>query len=246
MITRCGEPAVPDREPQPGPPEASAPENAGTTDAGPGQPLPDASTPDAGTLDADPPDAGPAPGPRDAGSGAPWDAEATGSGTRHLLVLPSADMTVASTSPSTPLGTQPTLRVKGGEDAYSQVQFDVPTFQGAAARAVLWLHVLEGDAAPGLYLNVNRWDEQTATWDGRAFNIAQVRLEGRPVTAGAWLGHDVTAVVHSGEALNFGLLGYSSGNTVFASREHPDASLRPRLSIQVDPSVSAPVGPSSG
>ncbi|WP_375754469.1 DNRLRE domain-containing protein [Corallococcus exercitus] len=153
---------------------------------------------------------------------------------------------MASTSPSTPLGTQPTLRVNGGSDAYSQVQFDVPAFQGAAARAVLWLHVLEGDAAPGLYLNVQRWDEQTATWDGRAFNIAQVRLEGRPVTAGAWFGYDVTAVVRSGEALNFGLLGYSSGNTAFASREHPDAALRPRLSIRVDASVGAPVGPSSG
>lgn len=251
LLARCGEPAAREPETPPGPPEVGAPEPSPAPDPGAGQPGPEEDRPpkeDRPDAGGGTPDAGPEPepGPRNDGSEGPWEAEATGPGTEHLLLLPDADMTVASTSPSTPLGAQPTLRVGGAVDAYSQVQFDVPAFQGAVARAVLWLHALEGKTAPGLYLNIQRWDEKTATWEERDFNIGQLRAEGRPVSAGAWFGYDVTAVVHSGAALNLGLLSYSSGTTAFASREHPDAALRPRLSIRVDPSVSAPRGPSSG
>ncbi|MFP2909542.1 DNRLRE domain-containing protein, partial [Pyxidicoccus sp. 3LFB2] len=218
VLARCGEPAVLESQTPSGPPGIGTQAPPPPPDLPPGQPGPDEDDPaDAGGT----PDAGPPPGPRDEGNKDPWQAEAESPGTEHLLLLPSADMTVASTSPTTPLGAQPTLRVDPTTEAYSQVQFDVPTFQGTVARAVLWLHVLEGNAAPGLYLNANRWDEKTAIWEGRVFNLGKLRPEGKPVSAGAWLGYDVTAVVRSGAAVDLGLMAYSSGATAFASREHP-------------------------
>lgn len=171
-----------------------------------------------------------------------------------------ADTTLSSLEPHAALGSAPTLTLSAGEVQNALVRFDLSALPPGAQviTAALELRLL---AAPGgapiavdAFGVLRHWEEDEATWNlafaGVPWGDAGCRRAGvdrraaltdrrRVVYPDRPLTLDVTSLAHlwaTDPAANHGLLlralSRQAATLQFASRDHPDPALRPRLVVR--------------
>lgn len=164
--------------------------------------------------------------------------------TRNEIVLALADTHVMSASPSTSYGSSTTLEVDSSPQAEAYLRFAIPPFTGTLTTARLRLYALDSSVdgpsvqcPPGVWA----WSELT-TWNTRpvwpgSWVVANVG----PIFSGTWVEWDVTEAI-SLQRDTFGafLRPDSPDGVIFASREHADPTLRPRLVLTIESAEDHP------
>jgi len=152
-----------------------------------------------------------------------------------LVLHPTQDARVKSTSATSNYGTDAELRTRfGSSDGIhyrSYLQFAVAGLARAPQSARLRLYATDGSNDGGsLYTVATSFDERKITWQGApSCGGTPVALAGA-VTAGAWVELDVTSAIHGDGVYAFCLASASSDSALYSSREGakpPDLVIAP-------------------
>ena len=164
-------------------------------------------------------------------------------GTGSMLLAPSADAFVLSTTPSTNYGNNTELVVE--EDVtthHSYLRFDVPG-GGQVLGATLRLYVTnpsnDGGTVYAVQNNYNSlstaWEESGITWENAPMLSGAPLASAATVSAGSWVEFDVSAAVSGPGPHSFGLSSTSTNSARFSAREGSNA---PQLLLATDPNTS--------
>nr|WP_267881068.1 DNRLRE domain-containing protein [Myxococcus stipitatus] len=175
--------------------------------------------------------------------------------TRNETLYPVADTHVMEGSPTTSYGALTTLEVDGSPQAEAYLRFAIPPFAGTLTTARLRLHALDSSMdgpsvrnPPGVW----NWSELT-TWNTRPlWSGSWVVADVGPVLRGTWVEWDVTEAINlQRNTVDVFLKADDPDGVMFASSEHEDPTLRPRLVLTIEsaqdhPPPSIPPLPVSG
>ncbi|MDC0708410.1 DNRLRE domain-containing protein [Stigmatella sp. ncwal1] len=113
------------------------------------------------------------------------------------------------------------------------LRFDLSELTGDVVSARLRLFVLKGSSnGPAVWTTSVDWDETFIQAASEPYVESGPVANAGAIPEGQWLELDVTGAFLGGRVLSFGLLPESTDGAAFASREHPNAALRPQLVVK--------------
>ena len=150
----------------------------------------------------------------------------------------SADAHVEELHPETNDGTLDFLQVENANnrDAEAYLRFTVNGISGTVQSALLRVYSTANSSAngPAIYATANTWTETGIIWNNRPARTSGVIDNKGPVDKNAWVEYAVTPQVAGNGTYNFVLVGDSSDEIRFSSRE---GSNPPQLVVTFTPSV---------
>ena len=149
-----------------------------------------------------------------------------------------ADAYIDATAADSNFGTLSSLRADAKPEQESLLRFKVTGVTGTVTKAVLTLYVSNGtgtNTGPNIFLADNSWSETTVTWNNRPTRFGSGLQF--PESLGNSVRHDfdVTDLVGGNGTFTFDLLATTTNEAIFSSKESGGSSLRPVLTISVDP-----------
>jgi acid phosphatase type 7 len=158
-----------------------------------------------------------------------------------LTFTAEADAYVEELQPTTNNGNSDKLQVESAENrnTESYIRFTVNGILGTIQNARLRIFTTENSSSngPAIYMANNSWDEAGITWDNRPARTGDVIDNKDAIDKNSWVEYDVTSIISSNGPLSFVLVGDSSDQIRFSSRE---GSNPPQLVIEIDSSTSTP------
>lgn len=158
-----------------------------------------------------------------------------------LTFLAEADAHVAQLDPNTNNGNSDYLQVASADNQNTEtyIRFTVSEVSGAIQDARLRVFATENSSSngPAVYTTKNGWDEVGITWDNRPARTGGALDNKDAIEKNIWVEYDVTAAISGNGTFNFVLVGESSDEIRFSSRE---GSNPPELVITMDPSINTP------
>ena len=147
---------------------------------------------------------------------------------------PVADAYVYSLNPTTNFGALTVLRADASPDMRSYLRFNVQGLTGTVSRATLRIYANSASSAGISIWRVsdNTWTESTVNYNN-APALGSVIGSPRPVSAGTWIGIDVTAYITGNGAYNLALTTPGSTAISFASRQA--GANAPQLIVETTP-----------
>lgn len=123
------------------------------------------------------------------------------------------------------------------DDAPSQMEsylrFDLSVLTGDVVSAKLRLFVLKGSSnGPAVWTTSVDWDETFIQAASEPYVESGPVANAGAISEGRWLELDVTGAFLGARAISFGLMPESTDGAAFASRQHPNAALRPQLVVK--------------
>ncbi|QSQ15216.1 CBM96 family carbohydrate-binding protein [Myxococcus landrumensis] len=164
--------------------------------------------------------------------------------TRNETLYAVADTHCMEGTPTTSYGALPTLEVDGSPQAEAYLRFAIPRFSGTLTTARLRLHALDSSLdgpsvrnPPGVW----NWSEQT-TWNTRPmWSGSWVVADVGPILRGTWVEWDVTEAINlQRNTFDAFLKADGPDGAMFASSEHEDPALRPRLVLTIESTQDHP------
>lgn len=156
-----------------------------------------------------------------------------------LTFIAEADAYVEELQPTTNNGNTNYLQVESAENrsTESYIRFTVSRVSGTIQSARLRVFATENSSSngPPVYLASNSWDEAGITWDNRPARTDGTIDNQDTIDKNTWVEYDVTSVISSNGTFSFVLVGDSSDQIRFSSRE---GSNPPQLVIITNPSIS--------
>ncbi|CAN5706772.1 hypothetical protein BH10ACT1_BH10ACT1_36180 [soil metagenome] len=132
-----------------------------------------------------------------------------------------ADAPVKSSSPTKNYGSDPDLRTRAGDPAYSSyLRFDLSGLASAPKSAKLRLYVTDASKVPGsVRATSTSWTESTITWNNAPAGTGAVLANAPASTLGTWIELDVTAAVTGNGPVSFVISTTSTDSGISSSRE---------------------------
>ncbi|MDQ1566851.1 MAG: acid phosphatase type 7, partial [Actinomycetota bacterium] len=143
-----------------------------------------------------------------------------GAATATVTVAPDADATVAQATPTTGMGSDPTLQVDQSPVLESYLHFTLGGVTGSVTSARLRLRVVNASVnGPAVYPTDPGWTEAGITWATKPAPTGPAAADAGALSANTWVEYDVTSLVHGDGPYAFVLIGTSNDGSDFASRE---------------------------
>lgn len=151
-----------------------------------------------------------------------------------LDVAPAADTYVEADQQGA-YGAARKLVADSASERAAYLRFTLAGLPGPVKHAELRLYAIDPSTdGPALYPVDTDWDEATVTSRQPPAVTGALLADVGPVADESWVAYDVTAAVRGDGVYGFGLFTRSRDGVDFASREHPRAELRPRLTVTVE------------
>jgi hypothetical protein len=158
-----------------------------------------------------------------------------------LTFVANADAHVEELHPTANNGTLDYLHVESANNrrAESYIRFTVNGVTGTvqSARLRVYATVNSSTNGPAVYMTGNTWTETGITWNNRPARTGGVIDNKGAINKNTWVEYNVAPVVTSNGTFNFVLVGDSSDEIRFSSRQ---GSNRPQLVITFSSSTNTP------
>jgi len=152
-----------------------------------------------------------------------------------------ADAYVEELHPTTNNGTTDYLQVESANNRNSEsyIRFSVSGVAGSlqSARLRVFTTVNSSSNGPAVYTTSNTWTETGITWNNRPARTSGVIDNKGVIDKNTWVEYNVAAVIAGNGTFNFVLVGDSSDEVRFSSRQGSDP---PQLVITFNPSTNTP------
>ena len=164
--------------------------------------------------------------------------------TSTLTFITQADARVEERNPASNFGTTNYLQVTGANNNQmeSYIRFSVSGVSGTVQSAKLRVYsTTDGTKnGPAVYAAGSSWTETGITWNNRPARTSGAFDNKGAIAKSTWTDYDVTPLVSGNGTYTFVLVGDSTDDVIFSSRE---GSNSPQLVITVNSSTPTPTSP---